>query len=277
MGRGFYVLSEELLRLNSLCGESLAFVYANPIIGSYRKGIRAEEARPAYVKWASENLESVRDAIQSYLKSNAIEYPYPYNQQLRRMHDGTYEDGVAEKEIVRGMMNYQRQGKSVENHFRDASNVCEIIDYEVPMFCLKGGRVSGRKIDAVGRLVGAKSDRLYIYEAKKNRSTETLLRCLMEAFSYSLFVDRVRFRESFGVRRDASIVLSPLIFEDSVSYSDLLALQGKHMFECLLKQIRQVADVDVEFTVVRKDDFVKNGKPVFPDVGGTAFDLKWLD
>ena len=281
MSKRIYCLKNELEALDSLDGDDLAFVYANPILGSYRNGIDAHEARPAYMKWVCEKLWVIRDAIQTYLKESAIAYPYPYNQQLRGMHDGAYEDAVAEKEIVRGIMNFQRQGKSIKNHFREASKVCEIIDYEVPMFCLKGGRVSGRKIDAVGRSVGTQGDRLYIYEAKANRSPETLLRCLMEAFSYSLLVDRVRFKVSFGVRQNTTIVLSPLIFEGSVPHRDLRCAlscsEEKSLFDTLLERIRKVANVDVEFAVVRKTDFIIDGKPVFPNVKDTKFKLEWLD
>lgn len=276
-----YCLKKELENLDKLGGRDLALVYANPIIGSYRKGIDAHEARPAYMEWVSEKLCAIHDAIQTYLKKSAIDYPYPYNQQLRGTHDGAYKMAVAEKEIVRGIMNYQKLGGRVVNYAKGAKFLPQIIDYEVPMFCLKEGNVSSRKIDAVGRAIGAQRDRLYIYEAKKNNSDETLLRCLMEAFSYSLFVDRVRFKESFGVRQNTTIVLSPLIFEGSVPHRDLRCAlscsEEKSLFDTLLERIRKVANVDVEFAVVRKTDFIIEGKPVFPNVKDTKFKLEWLD
>ena len=223
-----YCLKKELENLDKLGGRDLALVYANPIIGSYRKGIDAHEARSAYMEWVSEKLCAIHDAIQTYLKKSAIDYPYPYNQQLRGTHDGAYKMAVAEKEIVRGIMNYQKLGGRVVNYAKGAKFLPQIIDYEVPMFCLKEGNVSSRKIDAVGRAIGAQRDRLYIYEAKKNNSDETLLRCLMEAFSYSLFVDRVRFKESLysSSEREKSLKMSdaePAVWPDDVGSKSQLS------------------------------------------------------
>lgn len=62
-----YCLKKELENLDKLGGRDLALVYANPIIGSYRKGIDAHEARPAYMEWVSEKLCAIHDAIQTYL------------------------------------------------------------------------------------------------------------------------------------------------------------------------------------------------------------------
>lgn len=285
-----YKQEEEIKKLKMLKDKNLAFVYSNGVIGSYRDGIDPKTARPEYMKWVYRNLENIRDAIRIYMDANAKDYPYEYNQQLRKKHNGKYEKGVAEKEIVRGIMNYQRELKKTvktrpglvqdDDVIKNAERVFDIIDYEVPTFCLKknSGFVSGRKIDAVGR--DSSGNRLYIYEAKKNKSPETLLRCLMEAFSYSLFVNRERFKESFGVGQNATMVLSPLIFKDSKPYEDLEAnLKDKderQIFRELLQKMKEVADVDIEFTVVRKEDFIRNGAPIFPK-NGKEFDTKWLD
>lgn len=280
-----YKQEEEIKKLKMLKGKNLAFVYSNAIIKSYRAGIDAKKARRKYMKWACENLMAICDAIKTYMNDDAKDYPYEYNQQLRKKHkhNGMYEKGVAEKEIVRGIMNYQRSGGNIKAYSREgvicSRRVYNVIDYEVPTFCLNGGRASGRKIDAVGR--NNSGTRLYIYEVKKNKSTETLLRCLLEAFSYSLFVNRIRFKESFGVRQDAIIVLSPLIFKDSMPYEDLDAVlkdkDERRIFQELLQEMKKVADVDIEFTVVCKKDFIKkDGVPIFPK-NGREFDTKWLD
>lgn len=281
MGKMNYCLKKELEKLYSLKGEALALAYTEDVLGTYRNGIDALDARPAYMKWACEKIGDIRNAILEFRERSTIAYSYPYNQQLRGGHDGSYKEAVPEKEIVRGIMNYQRSGGVVANHAKGSRRRCvaEIVDYEVPTHRLrKGDCLSGKKIDAVGR--SKNLDRLYIYEAKKNNSNETMLRCLLEAFSYSLFIDRVRFRESFGVRQDATIVLSPLIFEDSVAHKDLTeALHNpreKDLFNELLEKIRQIADVDVEFFVLRKSDFIKGGAHVFPNVGATEFKLEWL-
>lgn len=59
-------------------------------------------------------------------------------------------------------------------------DIGEIMDYEVPLF-----NSGNRNID----LISKRGEKLYLLELKKNRSMETLLRCLLEVYTYSCFVD----------------------------------------------------------------------------------------
>ena len=262
-------LTDQIGKLKNLKGDDLAMVYANEIISGYG-GLDPDEARPAFIKVLTERLSDIKRAIEGFRKS---EYPFAYNQQLRGEHDGAYREAVAEKEIVRGLMNLQRKCIPVINHYGKDKAIYPICDYEVPTL-----DKSGRVIDAVAR---CSDDRVCIYEAKNNMSTETLLRCLMEAFTYSLLINRDRFRESFGVGKKGRIVICPLIFEGTVPYSDLMGVKSnaneKQLFSRFVKELERVGDLKVEYAVLRTSDFFdKSGNIVFPDIGKTKFNKKWL-
>jgi len=105
-----------------------------------------------------------------------------------------------------------------------------IEDYEVPLL-IKGSNTLKRCIDLVSayRSPDGLSDKLYFLELKKNNSRETLMRCILEAYTYVLFSDRKRIRQDFHVSSNASIVICPLIFEgtNNAAYEDLLALNRR--------------------------------------------------
>lgn len=265
-----YCLIDQMQELNSLKGDDLAMVYANPIIGSYRDGIDSDRARPSFIEMIMGELEDIKSAIDAFKRR---EYPNAYNQQLRGMHNGAYKEAVAEKEIVRGLMNLQRKSIQVINHYGKDKPLYPICDYEVPVLA-----DSGRNIDAVGRWGDKK---ICIYEAKNSVSSETLLRCLLEAFTYSLLINRARFRESFGVATDARFVICPLIFEGTVPHQDLVSVKRnakeKGLFSRFVAELERVGDLKVEYAVLRAEDYIdKNGLPTFPDVEGTKFKKKWL-
>lgn len=118
-----------------------------------------------------------------------------------------------------------------------------IIDYQVPL--------KKEETDVAGKidLLALSSDGkwLYILELKKAKSKETLLRCLLEAYTYYKTIkDKRSFIDSFarGGERNPQLAICPLFFkgEDSQPFKDWKR-QDKWLCE-LIKKIRNEVHVD---------------------------------
>ena len=93
----------------------------------------------------------------------------------------------------------------------------EIIDYQIPL--KEDEDDCAGKIDLISR----KGDELHILELKKKNSDETLLRCVLEGYTYYKTIkDKNAFKHSFDVD-DTEFVISPLFFEGSQPDKDLQA------------------------------------------------------
>lgn len=229
------------------------------------------------IEWVTCNLKAIKDDIERYVKGKTR---YPKSYDVRgASHKMQYKKAVAEKEIARAMINWQRKfNTSIPLSGESTTNsIGELRNYEVPFFVGKKNRAVGEKIDIIS-VTDAKRE-LYILELKNNQSNETLLRCLLEAFTYSLFADRVRLKEAYGASQNAKIVICPLIFKGTRPYKDFVELNGKAEFEKLLKEMEQVGDVKVKFAVLDANDWGDEKKYTteFPsDCEGKEFKPEWL-
>ena len=221
------------------------------------------------------------DGIESF---NFIKYPNAYNQATWGRHDGCYSpisisnaknaNIQREKNIAKALFNI---GKcSCENVLLAKQallhNIGEIKDYETPL-----NYASSRNID----LISVRAGKLYILELKKRNSRETLLRCLLESYTYSRLADRSRLKESFGLGQNAPICICPLIFDDSAAFQELTAItknakskEGSSLFK-LVKRICEYEGehFDVRFAVIETKRFIQ---ALRSDRKGKAFDLAWL-
>lgn len=88
-----------------------------------------------------------------------------------------------------------------------------ILDHQVPLLA--------KKSKAVIDLLSYSSDRncLYILELKEPQSNESLLKCVLEAYTYYRRIgDIARFKASFNVPSTANIVIAPLVFMASPQF-----------------------------------------------------------
>ena len=205
-----------------------------------------------YIDDLTKRLPAVRDAIERYVNSGfetktvACEtQAYPYKHNLSESYHakpkysatGKIKGRQREKMIARALCLLSKSGKrlpldtelSFGHDLIIESDLGKFIDYEVPLF-----RKGNRKID----LISVKNNSLYIIELKRHKSNETLVRCLMEAFSYYLFDklanreslrDKDRFKghltEAFGLNDSSTTVVCPLIFKGSRAWNDLKAIK----------------------------------------------------
>lgn len=93
----------------------------------------------------------------------------------------------------------------------------EIIDYQTPL--------KNKCSDEVGKvdLLAYDGSCLRLLELKKPDSTETMLRCIMEGFTYLETVDQGKLLRNFDLPADTKVVACPFVFigEESNPYQEM--------------------------------------------------------
>lgn len=107
----------------------------------------------------------------------------------------------------------------------------KIIDYQTP---LKDRQTDNAgKIDLLSR--NDKEKRVYILELKKKGSDETMLRCVLEAYTYLRTVSKERLFKSFGIPEDYELKAAPLVYPNSVPYSEYKDVNRESLHELMRK------------------------------------------
>lgn len=122
----------------------------------------------------------------------------------------------------------------------------EIIDYQTPLKAEQED--SSGEIDLLA--FNKDEKRLYILELKKNKkgtkeSPETMLKCILEAYTYYKLVKKETLLKDFGLPAEIikNIVISPLVFKEDKQYEEWQEmLNGKRP---QLKKLIKKLDVEV--------------------------------
>ena len=92
-----------------------------------------------------------------------------------------------------------------------------VFDYQVPLTRDSSNENKAGKIDLVSR----KGNEIYLLELKRPSSTETLLRCILESYTYSQLINTQKFVADYGHvlgnanAEDFTFIPCPLFFTDS--------------------------------------------------------------
>ena len=111
----------------------------------------------------------------------------------------------------------------------------EVIDYQTPLKDKLGDEAG--KIDIVSYDKDNKI--VYLLELKREDSKETMLRCVLEIFTYSKNLDKDKFLEDFNLPKDTKIKASPLVFFNGSQYKEMV--EGDNKF---LKQLMDKLDIE---------------------------------
>jgi hypothetical protein len=120
----------------------------------------------------------------------------------------------------------------------------EILDYQTPLKAVQTDKAG--KIDIFS--YNADTRTAYVLELKRSDSEETLLRCVLEAYTYWKTVHHANLLSSFGLPTDTTLLKAALIYKGSQPYRD---------FEAKDTAVRQLMrELSVNFIVI-DDDCVK--------------------
>ena len=129
-------------------------------------------------------------------------------------HDGKNKDNDSNREEEKIAMKLfdlsENQGKVFEI-------IGKIIDYQTPLKDIQTDKAG--KIDLLAYNESKKT--LRILELKRPDSKETMLRCVLEAYTYLKVVDRAKLLKDFGLPEDTEIKACPFVFYDGEQYKEM--------------------------------------------------------
>ena len=129
-------------------------------------------------------------------------------------HDGkiiNQNSNRAEEKIVMKLFDYsQNKGEIFDK-------IGKIIDYQTPLKNIQTDDAG--KIDLLA--YNEDTDTLRILELKKSDSKETMLKCLLEVYTYLKIVNKVKLLKDFGLPKDTIVKASPLVFFEGMQYKEM--------------------------------------------------------
>ena len=129
-------------------------------------------------------------------------------------HDGKNKDNDSNREEEKIAMKLfelsQNQGKVFDI-------IGKIIDYQTPLKDIQTDKAG--KIDLLAYNEEEKT--LRILELKKPNSEETMLRCVLEAYTYLKVVDKDKLLKDFGLPENTKIKACPFVFYGKEQYKEM--------------------------------------------------------
>lgn len=110
------------------------------------------------------------------------------------------------------------------------AKIGKILDYQVPL--------NNKRSDQAGKidLLAYDKNVLRVLELKKPDTQETMLRCVLEGYTYLRTADTRTLIADFGIPAGTPVKASPFVFENSLPYQEYLAERPK------LKQLMRLLD-----------------------------------
>ena len=187
-------------------------------------------------KWLLDNIELFND-----IKMISRENSYKVDS-----HDGKIKNkksGREEEIIAMKLFDFsQNQGKVFDI-------IGKIIDYQTPLKDIQTDKAG--KIDLLAYNESKKT--LRILELKKPDSKETMLRCVLEAYTYLKVVDKAKLLKDFGLPEDTKIKACPFVFYDGEQYKEMQEDRKylKELIEKLGIEVIYLEEKDGEYSVVK--------------------------
>ena len=186
------------------------------------RGKTSDKERDYYTEiiaeWLLDNIELFND-----IKMISRENSYKVDS-----HDGKNKDKDSNREEEKIAMKLfdlsQNQGKVFEI-------IGKIIDYQTPLKDIQTDKAG--KIDLLAYNESKKT--LRILELKRPDSKETMLRCVLEAYTYLKVVDRAKLLKDFGLPEDTEIKACPFVFYDGEQYKEMQ--QDRKYLKDLIKKL----------------------------------------
>jgi len=218
---------EQMLEKMLAAAQEMSTFYQQPFINyqGYEKGVGKAKGR-AYSEDIAEFLldnPSVFDGISVLSRTTSYKVAG---------HDGVTENpdsNRAEERIALGMF-----GNTYEN-------IGKIIDYQTPLKNARTDKHVG-KID----LISETANEIWLIELKKYDSDETLLRCVLEAYTYYKIVDQEKLRQDFELDTKLPMRPAAIVFRDQEQH------ESYHRADSAVRRL--MAALDVNLFVIAKEN-----------------------
>ena len=189
-------------------------------------------------KWLIDNIELFND-----IKMISRENSYKVDS-----HDGKIKNEKSEREeeiIAMKLFDFsQNQGKVFDI-------IGKIIDYQTPLKDVQTDKAG--KIDLLAYNEKENPKTLRILELKKPDSKETMLRCVLEAYTYLKIVDKAKLLRDFGLPENTEIKACPFVFYGKEQYREMQQ-DRKHLKDLIKKlgiEVIYLEEKDGEYSIVK--------------------------
>ena len=190
--------------------------------------------------WLLDNIELFDDIEMISRKSN-----YKV-----KTHDGVIKNEGSKREEEKIAMKLfelsQNQGKVFDI-------IGKIIDYQTPLKNIRADKAG--KIDLLA--YNEEEKILRILELKKPDSEETMLRCVLEAYTYLKVVDKVKLLKDFGLPENTEIKACAFVFYDGKQYKKMQEIKDNRknlgkLIEKLGIEVIYLKEENGEYSVVKE-------------------------
>ena len=125
----------------------------------------------------------------------------------------------------------------------------KIIDYQTPLKNVRADKAG--KIDLLAYNEKENPKTLRILELKKPDSKETMLRCVLEAYTYLKVVDKAKLLKDFGLPKNTEIKACPFVFYGKEQYKEMQEDRKnlKELIEKLEIEVIYLEEKDGEYSV----------------------------
>ena len=192
-----YTRAELLERIESASHEINLF-YKQDFINYRGKTKDTEELYSEVVaEWCIDNIERF-DLIPMITRESTYKI---------ESHDGIPKSAISNREEELIAMEIFRQGF--------LGNLGQVIDYQTPL--------KNRRSDKAGKIdiLSYDGKNVRILELKEPDSDETMLRCVLEGYTYMKTVDGKRLIKDFGLSEDAKVLACPLVFKGGIQWQEM--------------------------------------------------------
>ena len=210
------------------------------------RGKTSDKERDYYTeiiaKWLLDNIELFND-----IKMISRENSYKVDS-----HDGKIKNEKSEREeeiiAMKLFDSSQNQGKVFDI-------IGKIIDYQTPLKNVRADKAG--KIDLLAYNEKENPKTLRILELKKLDSKETMLRCVLEAYTYLKIVDKAKLLKDFGLPKDTKIKACPFVFYGKEQYKEMQEIKDNRknlgkLIEKLGIEVIYLKEENGEYSVVKE-------------------------
>ena len=197
---------DEIIKKLEVAKSEMGQFYSQDFV-NYR-GKTSDKERDYYTeiiaKWLLDNIELFND-----IKMISRENSYKVDS-----HDGKIKNEKSEREeeiiAMKLFDSSQNQGKVFDI-------IGKIIDYQTPLKDIQTDKAG--KIDLLA--YNEEEKILRILELKRPDSKETMLRCVLEAYTYLKVVDKDKLLKDFGLPENTKIKACPFVFYGKEQYKEM--------------------------------------------------------
>ena len=227
----------EIIKKLEVAKSEMGQFYSQDFV-NYR-GKTSDKERDYYTeiiaKWLLDNIELFND-----IKMISRENSYKVDS-----HDGKIKNEKSEREeeiIAMKLFDFsQNQGKVFDI-------IGKIIDYQTPLKDIQTDKAG--KIDLLA--YNEEEKILRILELKRPDSKETMLRCVLEAYTYLKVVDKDKLLKDFGLPENTKIKACPFVFYGKEQYKEMQEDRKnlKELIEKLEIEVIYLKEENGEYSVV---------------------------